>query len=362
MMKNNMFLTVGVGFALLLVLVSLPIRQVHGQDGTSEVPVAIKDFGPHPFSFSTGSPDGALGALSRPDGSGVETETADDFVLSQATVISGATIHGLLVPTGTAAPSAARVEVEIYHVFSQDSNVDRTSGPPTFSTANVPTRVNSPADVEIDTATRDSNDLTLSFTPIPISADFIVRNTVINGINKTPNQLTHGEGQATGEQVEIDITFNTPLFLPAGHYFFRPEVQVDGGNFLFLSAPRPITSGTPFPAGTTDLQAWIRNASLKPDWLRIGSDIINGNPPTFFPATFNMTFSLSGNDILNAGIAGQANCHDQTVSAMATQFRGLDVSALTLGYSSVAALQDGIRVFCGESGEEVRSRAHRSLR
>src|SRR5215813_9786303 len=182
-MKKNLFLTMGVGFALLSVFVSLPIRKVQGQDGTSEVPVAIKAFGPHPFSFSTGSPDGALGALSRPDGSGVETETADDFVLSQATVISGATIHGLLVPTGTAVPSVGRVEVEIYHVFSRDSKVDRTSGPPTFSTANVPTRVNSPADVEIDAATRDSNEITLRFITTQIS-DFQVQNTVVNGINK----------------------------------------------------------------------------------------------------------------------------------------------------------------------------------
>src|SRR5215467_7980862 len=199
------------------------------------------------FSFSTGSPDGKLGALSRPAGSqGVETETADDFVLTQATVVSGATIHGL-IPTGTPVSSIARVEVEIYHIFPLDSDTARTPS--------VTSRMNSPSDVEIDTATRDSNDSTLSFIATQISS-FAVLNTVINGINKAPTQLTHGEGPATGEQVEIDITFTPPLFLPAGHYFFRPEVQVASGNFLFLSAPRPITSGTPFPAGTTDLQAW----------------------------------------------------------------------------------------------------------
>jgi hypothetical protein len=44
------------------------------------------------FFVTTGSPDGKLGALSRPAGSqGLETETADDFVLTQPTVISGAT-------------------------------------------------------------------------------------------------------------------------------------------------------------------------------------------------------------------------------------------------------------------------------
>jgi hypothetical protein len=290
------------------------------------------------FSFSTGSPDGKLGALSRPAGSqGVETETADDFVLTQATVVSGATIHGL-IPAGFAISSVARVEVEIYHVFPNDSDVGRTSGPPTFSTPNVPTRVNSPSDHEIQVATRDSNDSTLRFIATQIS-DFQVQNTVVNGINKVPNQLTHGEGPASGEQVEIDITFNPPLFLPAGHYFFRPEVEVSGGNFLFLSAPRPITSGTPFPPGTTDLQAWIRNANLNPDWLRIGGDIVGG-------VTFNMTFSLTGNTVPGAGTPGQANCHGKTVSAMALQFGGIADAALTLGYSSAAALQDGIRVFC----------------
>src|SRR5215470_1456317 len=333
-MKKFLFLTTAALF-LLSVFVSLPVRQAHAQDDTNS--------GPNPFLFTTGSPDGALGALSAPAGSNAETETADDFVLTKPTVISGATIHGLLVQTGTTVPSVANVEVEIYHVFSAnspDSDASRTSGPPTFSTDKVPTRVNSPADVEIDAATRDSNDGSLSFNPTPIAAGFMVRNSVINGINKKPAQLTHGEGPATGEEVEIDITFNQPLFLTADHYFFRPEVQVNGGNFLFLSAPRPITAGTPFPAGTTDLQAWIRNTDLKPDWLRIGSDIINGNPPTFFPATFNMAFSLSGNSIPEAGTPGQANCHGQTVSAMATQFGGMHAAAQTLGYSSVAALQD----------------------
>jgi hypothetical protein len=281
------------------------------------------------FSFSTGSPDGKLGALSRPAGSqGLETETADDFVLSQPTVISSATMHGLLIPAGTPVSSLTRVEVEIYHVFPLDSDTVRTP--------NVPTRTNSPSDVELDTATRDSSQSTLSFNATQIST-FTVANTVINGIH-SPGQ---SEGSATGEQVGIDITFNPPIFLPAGHYFFRPEAEVSGGNFLFLSAPRPITSGTPFPAGTTDLQAWIRNANLAPDWLRIGADIIGG-------VTFNMTFSLTGNTIPGAGTPGQANCHGKTVSAMAHGFGGIDASASTLGYSSVDALQGGIRVFCGQ--------------
>ncbi len=282
------------------------------------------------FSFSTGSPDGKLGALSRPAGQGLETETADDFVLTQPTVVSGATIHGLI--TGSTVSGIGRVEVEIYHVFSLDSDPKRTPL--------VPTRTNSPSDHEIATATRDPNAGTLGFDPTRIS-DFQVQNTVVDGINKSPNQLTHGEGSASGEQVEIGIAFNPPLFLPAGHYFFRPEVEVSGGNFLFISAPRPITSGTPFPTGITDLQAWIRNANLNPDWLRIGGDIIGAG-------TFNMTFSLTGNTIPAAGTPGLANCHGRTVSAMAREFGGIDASATKLGYSSVDALQEGIGVYCGQ--------------
>jgi hypothetical protein len=189
--------------------------------------------------------------------------------------------------------------------------------------------------VEIGAATHDSSNGSLSFIATDISP-FTVQNTVINGIAPA----AHGEGPASGEQVEIDITFNAPIFLPAGHYFFRPEVQLSNGNFFFLSAPRPITSGTSFPAGTTDLQAWIRNANLAPDWLRIGADIIGGGN------AFNMTFSLTGNTIPDAGTPGQANCHGQTISAMAQEFTGIEASASTLGYASVDALQDGVSVFC----------------
>jgi hypothetical protein len=194
-----------------------------------------------------------------------------------------------LIPAGVPASSVGRVEVEIYHVFPLDSDAARTPS--------VPTRTNSSSDVEIDAATRDSDEGTLRFITTDVST-FAVQNTVINGINKAPAQTTHGEGPATGEQVEIDITFNPPLFLPPGHYFFRPEAEVSGGNFLLLSAPRPITSGTPFPVGTTDLQSWIRNANLAPDWLRIGTDIIGSD-------TFNMTFSLTRNTIPEAGTPGR---------------------------------------------------------
>jgi len=59
----------------------------------------------------------------------------------------------------------------------------------------------------------------------------------------------------------ITVIFTSPIVLPAGHYFFRPEVQVNGGDFLFLSAPKPIVA--PGQAIAGDLQAWIRNSNFR---------------------------------------------------------------------------------------------------
>jgi hypothetical protein len=291
-----------------------------------------------PFFFSTGTPDGLLGALSQPASTDhLETETADDFILTETTTIAQATVTGLVIPSGTRAATIGNVEVELYHVFPKDSDVGRTSGPPTFATAQVPTRANSPSDVEIDDATRDGGLGTLDFTPSPLNPSFTVANTVVDRINKKPNSTTLGEGPATGEEVEITITFTPPILLPADRYFFRPEVQVAGGDFLYLSAPKPI----PAPA---DLQAWIRNSDLAPDWLRIGTDIIGGSPVH----TFNMTFSLAGETVPQAGTPGQADCHGKSVSALAHQFEGVDAAASALGFSSVEALQDAFKQFCDQ--------------
>ena len=292
------------------------------------------------FLFRTAAnPDGKLGALSRPPNAQVETETADDFPLTTTTVISRAVITGLIVPTGSSPVNISRVEVEVYHIFSRDSDATRT--------INVPTRVNSPSDVEIPTATRDSLDRTLSFSSTLLDGSFTVTNSVVNNIFPKPNQTTHGEGPKTGEEVAITINFTTPLILQAGHFFFRPEVEVSGGNFLWLSAPKPILSdGTPFPAAVADLQAWIRNADLKPDWLRIGTDIIGIIPPATTAPTFNMTFSLAGDTVPDAGTPERPNCHGKTISALAHQFGGIAAAASTLGASNVPALQQAVDLYC----------------
>lgn len=229
------------------------------------------------FTFSTGSVTGLMATASRPSSPGkIEIESADDFITSSPfTFINSGTFTGL-VPIGA---TIGQVRVEIYRVFPKDS-----TNPPS---GNVPTRVNSPSDNAFDV--RDALAGNLTFTTTTLNPSFTANNSVLNGINKIPNQTTGGEGAVTGQEVLFNVTFNTPFALPADHYFFIPQVMLDGSNnFLWLSSSRPIVApGTPF---APDLQQWIRNANLDPDWLRVGTDIVGGAPPP----TFNGAFSLNG--------------------------------------------------------------------
>ena len=236
------------------------------------------------FFFSTGNPDGLIATLARPSSAGkLETETADDFVTPAHTLITNATFTGLLV--GGATPTnVTDVEIELYHVFPIESAL-----PPD---GKVLTRVNSPSDNNF--AASDALLGQLSFTTKVIQQTFMAKNSVANGIfpqsPPPPGQFTGGEGPVTGEEVQFNVTFNTPIALGEDHVFFRPEVALNDPNsdFYWLSAPKPIgAGGTPF---ATDLQTWIRNdgpGALAPDWERIGTDVTHQGP-------FNAAFSLTG--------------------------------------------------------------------
>jgi hypothetical protein len=234
------------------------------------------------FLFNNGNVNGLIAAASRPSSPGkAEIETGDDFVLSSQTQINSASFTGL-IPVGA---NVSAVTVEIYRVFPLDSNVGRTSGPPTFSTSQVPTRVNSPSDVAFSSKTSGASQL--SFSTSILSTSLTALNSVKpGGINPMPGQTTGGDGPVSGQEVQFSINFLSPFDLAADHYFFVPQVQLDTGDFFWLSSVRPIVApGTPF---LPDLQAWTRDDALDPDWLRIGTDIVG-------PGTaFNMAFSLQG--------------------------------------------------------------------
>jgi hypothetical protein len=241
------------------------------------------------FHFSTGTVQNNIGVATRPGAGGkFEIEAGDDFITTQPIALTHATFTGLLTNptfTGGIPPSSVNsVTVEIYRVFPALSNVGRTSGPPTFSTPQVPTRVNSPSDVELDDRNSPAN--TLSFTVSPLSTFTGATNSIKpGGIHPLPNINTGGNGPITGTEVVFDVTFTTPFVLPPDHYFFVPQVDVSGGEFFWLNASRPIdATGTPF---APDLQSWTRDQFLDPDWLRVGTDIVGGT-------TFNQAFTLDG--------------------------------------------------------------------
>jgi PEP-CTERM motif len=258
------------------------------------------------YFFSAGNPDGKMATASRPSSAGkIEIESADDFALTSPTNLNSATFTGLL-PTDGALSDIVDVRVEIYRVFPNDSDVGRTSGSPTFSTPQVPTRVNSPSDVEFDDRSAAAHNLT--FTPGIIQSSFTAANSVLNGIHPSPGFHTGGDGSVTGQEVQFNVQFSMPFSLPPDHYFFVPQVELSSGDFYWLSAPKPIVPpGISFPVGFTDLQEWVRTEDLAPDWLRVGTDIVGGSPAP----TFNSTFSLSGQVIpepaslllLGAGLA-----------------------------------------------------------
>lgn len=247
-----------------------------------------------PVHFETNAPDGLIAVVSHPaDVASVENEVGDDFVLRGTTTLTHATFTGL-IPNNPGGPPIAinQVVVEIYRVFPLDS------GPPSGHVGpggTIPTRANSPADNAF--AVRDSALSDLHFTTREIFASFTPNASIVN-------DLRVGAGSVippNGSQTEFDVTFDQPIVLPAGHYFFVPQVALSSNNFYWLSAPKPIIApGTAITAstGATDIQMWVRNTGatavdgIAPDWLRVGTDIIGGAPAP----TFNGAFSLDGVD------------------------------------------------------------------
>jgi hypothetical protein len=153
-------------------------------------------------------------------------ETGDDFVLTQQTSITGAAFTGL-IPLGVTTSDITNVVVEVYRVFPADSNVGRTSGPPTFSTNQVPTRVNSPSDVEV--TDRNSSNGSLNFIPIVLQSSFTAKNSVQPGGIPTPFiKPTGGDGPVTGQETQIAVSFTTPFDLGCGSLFLCPPGPIRG--------------------------------------------------------------------------------------------------------------------------------------
>src|SRR5262249_36270384 len=157
------------------------------------------------------NPINAMAAASRTESPGtIEIETGDDFILNSSFAITSASFIGL-VPAGFAVND---LNLEIYRVFPLDSDTNRTPV--------VPTRQNSPSDVAF--AERDLSTGIASFSTTTLANSFMAQNSVLNGIHTMSPFQTMGEGPVTGQEVQFDVLFSTPIDLPADHYFFVPQV------------------------------------------------------------------------------------------------------------------------------------------
>src|SRR5215831_14346487 len=152
------------------------------------------------------TPNNMIAIAARPDSPGTfEIEAGDDFVATTPVSITSAAFVGLIVPGTGGVPAVQRVVVEIYRVFPADSDVGRTSGLPTFSTPQVPTRVNSPSDVAFREGDSAAGELT--FTTSVLSASFTALNSIQpGGIHPMPGQATGGNGSLTGQEVLFNVT------------------------------------------------------------------------------------------------------------------------------------------------------------
>lgn len=217
-----------------------------------------------------------MAMASRPGAGGkIEIEAADDFILTQPTSITGGTFTGLL----WAAVSRSRTFKALHRVLSRVSQ-----------------RFGVPTQRQRSDAREFPFRRGLQFAQQQHGRSEVYRQRSL--------QHFHGEqfraewhkqkaqpadfGRASGYRQEVIFSFSiSPDLLPADHYSFVPQVQLSDGEFMWLSAPKLIVSGTPF---TPDLQAWIRNEELTTDWLRVGTDIVGGSPAP----PFNASFSLDG--------------------------------------------------------------------
>src|SRR5207302_10722882 len=152
-----------------------------------------------------------------------------DFILSSPTRLYSA-VFTCLLPVGTTLDDIGKVVVEIYRVFPNDSDTTRT--------ANVPTRTNSPGDVEFDdrSSTKVSPDGQLAFTFVVLQLQYQVGNSVIDGIHPLPDQNTGGDGPVSGWLAQFIVLFTDEFVLPADHYFIVPQVEIlnGKGDFLWL--------------------------------------------------------------------------------------------------------------------------------
>jgi hypothetical protein len=161
-------------------------------------------------------------------------------------------------------------------------------------------------------------------------------------VSGTPvgNQTQIGPNKSrTVENLVHDLNTSSDPLIQQADYAFAPGIpdpdKAEPYDVLIIQSKAVGPSGGNFtlaanqPGGCVAGSCFINFPDQNLTRLLITLNLKTDQVPTFF-----------------AGTPGNANCRGKSVSALAQKYRGLDRASESLGYASVADLQDAIATYC----------------
>mmetsp|Transcript_31080 Transcript_31080/g.52333 ORF Transcript_31080/g.52333 Transcript_31080/m.52333 type:complete len:283 (-) Transcript_31080:561-1409(-) len=236
------------------------------------------------YRFSTGNPDGRFASNIQIDGP--EWESADDFKLCYPTNLYSGSVYVLLPNNVNPLTHIGQGAFEIYRIFPLDSAP--------FDNL-VPSRTNSPSDVDLGPKSRDTSSGSLRVFARLVRTPYSVSKSVFRRMFKKPaNVTTGGDGPLSGTLYEFDFVFTTPISLPAGRFFAVFQLNYTPAARAWAAFPPVAVSAAGPVAESGDLQSWGRKrgttaiTNIFNDWERFGTDVVGGG------VKYNIAFSLTG--------------------------------------------------------------------
>lgn len=181
----------------------------------------------------------------------------------------------------------------------------------------------------------------------------VLVNSALGGTPTANAYLTTRIGPGTTAMDEIAHTrFTVPVELPicspsscGAFVTLFSGLSLGPGNYFVTVSPDAMSSGVVgwFPA--------LNPTVLVDTGVSEGASFIATAVASYPPASsfgvypFAMNFTVTGTAAF-VGAPGTANCHGESVSALARQFGDIDAAASALRFPSVRALQDAIQAFC----------------
>jgi hypothetical protein len=152
-------------------------------------------------------------------------------------------------------------------------------------------------------------------------------------------------GNGPGILLEVDsLGAITRRFEPVGDRIVDLANEPKS-NSIFI-ANQGVLAGNLF--GPTILR--VQNGTIAPfaeGFAGYPRDLAFDSSGNLYAVDANSLYKISASRTF-AGVPGTANCHGESVSALARQFGGLPAAAFALGFPGVQALQESIKMFCDE--------------